>query len=52
MKLRFTPLKEVMGLLGQVMFYVDYYNMTVNHEVRLGEIYTDGLQRIAMAKMT
>lgn len=31
-----------MGLLGQVMFYVDYYNMAVDREVRLGEIYTDG----------
>lgn len=31
-----------MGLMGQVMFYVDYYNMAVDHEVRIGEIYTDG----------
>lgn len=31
-----------MGLLGQVMFYVDYYSMAVDHEVRLGEIYVDG----------
>lgn len=31
-----------MGLMGQVMFFVDYYNMEVDHEVRLGEIYTDG----------
>ena len=31
-----------MGLLGQVMFFVDYYSMSVGREVRVGEIYVDG----------